>query len=285
MATIKPILKYPGAKWLIADWVISCLPATPFYIEPYCGSAAVWFTLWDAGLGWPRYAVLNDLEGEIGNLFRVMRNDLDRLCLLVTCTPWSREEYIAVRDAAAPADDPTERARRYLVQLWQGHGSGTGGRSTVAWRHQGVQGMRANVWTWKGWNALPNRLAHAAQALKCVEVETRPALDVITAYREPDVLLYVDPPYIGSTRNGSLYRHEQRDEASHVRLLDALDQHPGPVALSGYHCALYDDRLARWYATEKSTLAEKGNIRTEVLWLNPVCVERLGYGPLFQEQR
>lgn len=282
-ATIKPIAKYPGAKWLLADWIISCFPPTPFYVEPYCGSAAVWFSLWAAGLEWPRYAVLNDLEGEIGNLFRVMRDDLDRLCHIVALTPWSRAEYLTVRDTDRPADEPTERARRYLVQLWQGHGAATGGRSTVSWRHQGVKGMRANVWTWKGWNDLPERLAFAAQALKCAEIETRPALNVIAEYQAPDVLLYVDPPYVGSTRNGTLYRYEQRDEASHTALLDVLELHPGPVVLSGYHCELYDTRLAHWRAVEREALVEKGNIRTEVLWLNQACIDRLGHGPLFEE--
>lgn len=112
------------------------------------------------------------------------------------------------------------------------------------------------------------------------EIERRPAARVIAEYNDAGVLVYADPPYPLSTRNGKMYQYEMTD-ADHLTLLDALDAHPGPVVLSGYHCALYDDRLAHWSTRERRVQAEKGNTRTEVLWLNPVCVERLGYGPLW----
>jgi DNA adenine methylase len=97
------------------------------------------------------------------------------------------------------------------------------------------------------------------------------------------VLIYADPPYPLSTRSGKMYQHEMTD-ADHLTLLDALDAHPGPVVLSGYHCALYDDRLRHWSTREKQAQAEKGNTRTEVLWLNQTCIDRLGYGPMFEQE-
>jgi DNA adenine methylase len=282
---MKPILKYPGAKWRDAEWIIRHMPPTPYYLDAFCGSGAVWFTLWGMGQGWPAYAVLNDIEGEIVNLFRVLREPATRAALIegVALTPWSRAEYEANRNAPTKAahSDPIERARLYLVQLWQGHGSSTGGRSVVGWRHQGVGSMRTNTFTWQGWNALPERLAAAAHALKSAEIECRPARALIAEYAAPDVLIYADPPYLGTTRNGTFYRHEMRGALAHARLLRALRRHPGPVVLSGYRSPLYDRLLPDWRRVEKETQAEKGNTRTECLWLNPVCVERLGYGPLF----
>jgi len=286
VTTIKPILKYPGSKANMAEWIVSHMPRTPYYLDAFCGSAAVWFALWGAGAGWPTYAVLNDLEGEIAHLYCVLRKPelRDALCQVIALTPWSRSEYEEVRDAMndTPHADPIERARRYLVQLWQGHGTATGGRSVVGWRHQGLQGMRSGVHTWRGWNQMPERLMAAARALKDAEIENRPALDLIAEYAGGDVLIYADPPYHGSARNGSMYRYEMRSDAAHAALLDALDAHPGPVVLSGYHCALYDDRLRHWQTRERRVQAEKGNIRIEVLWLNQVCIDRLGNGPLFE---
>jgi len=279
---IKPILKYPGSKANIAEWIISHMPRTPYFLDAFCGSAAVWFALWQSGDGWPTYAVLNDLEGEIIHLYRVLRDPNQRaaLCDVVALTPWSREEYLSIRDSA-PSADPIERARRYLVLLWQGHGTATGGRSVQGWRHQGVKGMRTNTFTWQSWNAMPDRLVAAAQALKCAEIESRPALDLIREYAAPDVLIYADPPYLGTTRNGSLYRHEMRGALAHARLIRVLCKHPGPAVLSGYRSPLYDRMLSNWRRVERETTAEKGNTRTEVLWLNQTCIDRLGYGPLF----
>jgi len=98
-------------------------------------------------------------------------------------------------------------------------------------------------------------------------IEHRPALDVILRYNAPQVLLYVDPPYPLTIRNGAFYQHEMSD-AGHLELLETLDVHQGMVVLSGYACDLYDKKLSSWHRVEQVALAEHGNLRTEVLWLN-----------------
>lgn len=283
-ATMKPIMRYPGSKSTLAPWIVSHMPRTPYYIDLFCGSGAVWFALWE-GPNRPRYAVLNDLDGDIVNLFRVLRDPLARKRLIdgVALTPWSRVEYELHRDAPQKTAHPdaVERARLYLVQLWQGHGSGAGGRSAVGWRHQGPKGMRSGVHTWQGWGQMPERLAAAAQALLSAEIECRPARMLLREYAANDVLIYADPPYLGSVRNGTLYRHEMRSVLAHARLLRDLRRHPGPALISGYPHRMYDHMLPGWRRVTKTSQAEKGKIRTEVLWVNPTAQKHLGLGPLF----
>lgn len=120
--------------------------------------------------------------------------------------------------------------------------------------------------------------------MRFTHIEHRRALDVITENSNQNTLIYADPPYPHSTRTKRLYVEDSMTDADHALLLDALDVHPGPVVLSGYHCALYDDRLSHWHTREKQAQAEKGHTRTEVLWLNQTCVDRLGYGPMFAVQ-
>lgn len=271
--TIKPILKYPGAKWNCANWIIGHFPAHMHYVEPFFGSGAVFFNKAPA-----RHEVINDLSGDVVNLFRVIRDDGERLAALIEMTPWAREEYEL---SYQPSDDPMERARRFLIRTWQGHG----GRSTTSetpqgWRHNSMGGMLNDSFHPDRWQAVGRDVLAVARRLTMAEIERRPAARVIAEYNDAGVLVYADPPYPLSTRNGKMYQYEMTD-ADHLTLLDALDAHPGPVVLSGYHCALYDDRLAHWSTRERRVQAEKGNTRTEVLWLNPVCVERLGYGPLW----
>lgn len=86
--------------------------------------------------------------------------------------------------------------------------------------------------------------------------------------------MYVDPPYMLSTRSGALYEHEMKDEKEHVQLIEALDKHVGPVVLSGYSTPLYDGMLAHWQRVTNGSLAEKGQVRTEVLWLNAKAQRR-----------
>lgn len=247
---MRAVLKYPGAKWQIAPWIVAQMPAHTRYLEPFFGSGAVLFAKPPAA-----YEMVNDISGEVVNLFRVLREHGDALAALIEATPWAREEWEA---AAAPADDPLERARRFLTYCWQSYGRGTPEMPT---------GWRGRVGSLTAWRALPGALVLVIERLRAVQIECRPALDVITRHHAEDVLIYADPPYpLGLRRR--FYGHEMTD-AEHAALLDALDAHPGPVALSGYHCALYDERLAHWRAVEKAVVVEQGQRRTEVLWLNP----------------
>lgn len=268
--TIKPILKYPGAKWNLAEWIISHFPAHKHYVEPYFGSGAVFFNKQPAA-----HEVINDLSGDVVNLFRVIRERGEELAALIEMTPYSRQEYYESRETV---DDPLERARRFICLIWQSHASSGLLNKKGGWWHM-VTGDRY-VTPVSTWLHIPNTLRGAIQRLRSVEIECKPAIDIIKSFNSGDCLVYADPPYPLSTRAGKMYQHEMTD-ADHAQLLDTLDAHPGPVVLSGYHCALYDDRLKHWHVREKQAQAEKGDTRTEVLWLNQTCVDRLGYGPMF----
>jgi hypothetical protein len=71
-----------------------------------------------------------------------------------------------------------------------------------------------------------------------------------------------------------MYRHEM-DEAGHTRLLEKLQRLDGCVALSGYACPLYDERLHDWHRVETAAHADGARPRTEMLWLNAACWQRL----------
>ncbi len=120
-----------------------------------------------------------------------------------------------------------------------------------------------------------------AERLKNVQIENQSAEDLLKRYARKDVLVYCDPPYLLSTRSKRLYKHEMMGEDEHSRLLEQLDNHPGPVLLSGYAHPLYDDRLEHWRRETKIVKAESGRSRTEVLWINPIAAEKVGQLQLF----
>lgn len=267
---MKSVLKYPGAKWACADWIISCFPYHQHYVEPFFGSGAVFFNKIPV-----KHEVINDLNGDVVNLFRVIREHGADLAALIEMTPWAREEYGLSYE---PCDDPLERARRFIVRNQQAYAGKLSESS--GWYTQGAKALSYQTPAYK-WRGVPDRIINLIDRLRDCEIEHKPAIDVITRHAGPDVLIYADPPYVWATRNSRAYTHEMTD-ADHTDLLDVLDAHPGPVVLSSYACPLYDGRLAHWSRHMKEVQAEKGNKRTEVLWLNPICVERLGYGPLFE---
>lgn len=251
----RALFKWPGAKWQLSKWIVNHLPRHTHYVEPYAGSLAVFFSKPPA-----RHEVVNDLDDRLISFFRVCREQPETLASVLALTPWSRTEYYRSYERS---DDPIEDARRMAVRAWQAHGFKSYCRT--GWRHNGVVSVQPITGRW---STLPRGVLDAAQRLQQAEIECKPALDVIRYYNAADVLLYVDPPYVLSTRGGrKQYAHEMTD-ADHVALLDALCDHRGPVVVSGYDSVLYHERLAGWQRVTTAARADKGATRTEVLWLN-----------------
>lgn len=257
--SIPRILHYPGSKWSMAPWITSKFPPHQTYCEPFFGSGAVFFSKQRSKL-----ETINDIDGEIVNLFRIIRERPVELANAIRWTPHAREEYY---ESYNPADDDMERARRLVVRLWQGRGGKTSHRT--GWCSM----VECNgPLPGKEWIHIPEKVQVIADRLQGVQIECQPALQIIERYSRPDVLIYADPPYVHRTRTTTSYRHEMSDQ-DHVELLEALDEHPGPVLLSGYDNDLYNERLSHWHKEMQPAKAEGGASRIEVLWINPAASE------------
>lgn len=126
---------------------------------------------------------------------------------------------------------------------------------------------RERAYAVKHWNDLPELVQEMTLRLKQVQIECRPAIELIEKYSREDVCMYVDPPYVLSTRTRKQYTIEMEDH-DHEELLDILNQSKAKILLSGYDSELYNKRLRNWERMEFATTAEKGLPRTEILWMN-----------------
>ena len=82
------VLKYPGAKWGVASWVISFFPPHHSYLEPFFGSGGVFFNKNRSNI-----ETINDLDGEVINLFECIKSDPERLARDIYFTPYARASY------------------------------------------------------------------------------------------------------------------------------------------------------------------------------------------------
>ncbi len=252
---MKSLLKYPGGKWRIALWIISHFPAHKVYCEPFFGSGAVFFLKPPAGI-----ETINDVDGNVVNLFRVCRENPEELARAVALTPWSREEFVSCVDL--DISDPIERARRTLVRYHQSFA--TCNHSKFSWRNvQVASGPPCS----KQWNDLPSEVAEVCKRLKEVQIENIDALELIKRYDNPDTLLYLDPPYPLNIREKNMYKHEMSD-SQHEELLGLILKSKSKIIISSYDNDLYNDMLKNWYASEKSTTVQKGLPRTEKIYMN-----------------
>jgi DNA adenine methylase len=206
-------MPYLGGKVGLAERIIAAFPEHEHYVEPFCGSLAVLLAK-----RYVRHETVNDLDGKLMTFWRVLRDrpaDLERACAL---TPHSRAEFDATRDIPDDLDE-LELARRIWVAYTQGR---AGVRTGSGWRHDQdpaplTTSMPGRMVGYVG------RIASCAERLQRVSLECRPALDLIDRYgRHEGVLLYVDPPYLASTRVTGMYAVEMGEEPEHRELAEAL---------------------------------------------------------------
>jgi DNA adenine methylase len=250
----------------MAAWIASLLPDHGHYVEPFAGGLSVLLAKAPS-----KQETVSDLDGELMTFWRILRDRPDDLIRACALTPHSRTEHDA---AYEPAIDELETARRVWVRLTQGRG---GTLRKTGWR-QYIDPAGTGTSLPGCLDGYVDRLAAAAERLHAVSLEALPALEVIGRYgRHAGTLLYVDPPYLGSTRSFANYRHEMRGEEEHRELAAALADCTAAVVLSGYDSPLYDELYDGWHRVETAARADNasGNrARVEVLWANrPLAVE------------
>lgn len=250
------LVRYHGGKVRMADKIVGLFPSHDRYVEPFGGGGAVL-------LAKPRsrLEVYNDLDGDMVTLFRVLRDQPDKLADAIALTPFAREEH---ETAYIETDDEVERARRVLVRSHFGHGS-SGIHRATGFR---AAGMRSGTLPVHGWMTLPETIRVAAERMRGVVIERRPAIQIVQAHDGPSTVHYIDPPYLPETRDkGRDYRHEMTQQ-DHVELLEAIRKLRGAVVLSGYASELYNEALHDWRRIEITTRADRAAERTEILWCN-----------------
>lgn len=248
------ILKYPGAKWKEAKWIISHFPKHKVYCEPFFGSGGIFFNKEPAYI-----ETINDINGDIVNLFRVCRESPQELATAINLTPFARDEFC---DCYESVSLPVERARRTIVRYHQSFG--TSNSSKKSWRNvQQAGGPRCATM----WNCLPQIIIDCCERLKEAQIENIDAVELINRYNDKDTLIYCDPPYIQDLRKKNLYNCEFSDD-KHMELLTALKQNNSKIVLSGYDSVMYNAMLTGWNSTSKDTTVQMGLKRTEKLWFN-----------------
>ena len=255
-----------GGKFSHLEWLLPLLPCCHHYCEPFAGSAAVLLNRDPSPV-----ETYNDLDGEVVNFFRVLRDKKENLVEAIGLTPFSREEF-AVACSLSDSLPDLERARRFYVRARQVRTGLAQTASIGRWancKNTSRQGMSGVISRWLG---AVEALPQIAERLLRVQIENRPAIDVIKLYDSKETLFYCDPPYIHVTRGDSkAYGHEMTNE-QHAELADALNACKGRVALSNYECELMNRfyRPAKWrkFRSGEKTIHSTKGTRSEVVWTN-----------------
>lgn len=253
-----------GGKWRMSKHLLPLITEHVTYVEHFMGGAALFFKKPLSEL-----EVLNDVDGELINFFRVLRDEekFDRFWRAVAMTPYSREEF----DLALNLNgDDIERARKFFVLAMQSFSGNCQGWSAS------TTSTSKKTWAWL------NRLKHLPEfhaRLMVTQIENLDFRDSLCKYDDPWTFHYLDPPYLYKTRIAkSQYRFEM-SERDHEQMIDLILQLCGKVMLSGYRNEMYDRRLADWHRLDFEVKASahsqawfipdrKQPQRIESIWLN-----------------
>lgn len=285
------LFKYPGSKWKLAPKIVALFPTHTCYVEPFVGTGSVFFLKQPSTV-----EVLNDLDDEITNFFRVLRDPkmAEQLQRLITLTPYSRTGYNKaaheiqkrrsvrnlldrVRHGISVILDPDrrpfctieslERAQQWYLKCQCG------------FMPRGPFGYGRTLSPVGQFRSPQLKFREFSSRLSSAIIENDSALNVIRRYDSPETLFYCDPPYVLSPRDTNVYRFEMTT-ANHEKMCDILTTVAGMVILNAYPNRLYSAKLAGWHKLSfrtRMSLAIKpvNSARTENIWMNPGAYNRL----------
>ncbi len=263
----KIVFGWYGGKFSHLDWLLPLLPKCHHYCEPFAGSGAVLLNRAPSPV-----ETYNDIDGEVTNFFRVLRDQHEELIRLIALTPFSREEYYHAINASTSEVSAVERARHFYIKARQTRTGLAQTASLGRWancKDTSRAGMSGVVSRWLGG---VEALDDIAQRLLRVQIENRPAIDIIHLYDGQDTLFYCDPPYLHATRGDSKAYGFEMDEGQHREFAKVVNECRSKVAVSGYEHPFMDELFpsAKWLKTLGSdkTIHSTKDKRQEVLWTN-----------------
>jgi DNA adenine methylase len=206
-------LSYVGGKRALAKRVIEMFPQHLTYVEAFAGGAQIFFHKPPS-----KVEVLNDLDGEIVNFFRVCQSHHEELLRYSRYVLVSRKWFDLLRTTDPGMLTDVQRAARYMYLLKNAYASLIR-HPNYGWKV--VQPPGFNL------ERLPKLIENAHKRLERVQIECLPYEEVLKRYDRPATLFYLDPPYF----RRKLYRYNLED-AEFPKLADRLKNLRGKFILS-----------------------------------------------------
>lgn len=183
-----PIVPWIGGKRRLAKHILPLFPAHTCYVEPFCGAAALYFLKVPS-----KTEVINDINGELVNLYRVVKHHLEEFVRQFKWALVSRQIYKWLQDTPEETLTDIQRAARFYYLQKQAFGGKvadhTFGTSTTS-------APRFNLLR------IEEELSMAHLRLSRTLIEHLDWHQCIERYDRPHTLFYCDPPYWGTEGYG-----------------------------------------------------------------------------------
>ncbi|GAA5036699.1 hypothetical protein GCM10011506_29900 [Marivirga lumbricoides] len=256
---VRTPITYYGGKQRLVSLILSLIPDHRLYCEPFVGGAAVFFAKQPSEM-----EVINDLNGEVVNFYRVCHSDFNKLEKLIKSTPHSRQVHKETHDMLKNPEklDAVQRAWAFWVQTNMSFSARIFGGYAYERKSNGTQKRFLN-----------KKLAFTKaikDRLEMVDMECNDAITVIKSRDTEDSFFYCDPPYF----NSDMGHYKGYSEKDFEELLITLANLKGKFLLSSYPSGIlkkYSNKH-KWHTLEKSSgvsvTHQTDKVKTEVLTAN-----------------
>lgn len=232
-AQVRTPITYYGGKQMMAPAILQLIPSHKIYVELFLGGGAIYFAKEPSDM-----EVINDLNGEVINFYKILRTEYLKLNSLIQATPHSRSLY---HDAMVVYKNPhlfdeIKRAWAFWILTNQGWGSKIG-----SWGYD----IKSNKCTTTNTNKRLEFGLHLEERLSRTQIECQDAIRVLKSRDTQDTFFYIDPPYPNSNQ-GHYSGYSMQDFSE---LLDALSLIEGKFLLSSYPIDILNEYITKngWY--------------------------------------
>lgn len=253
---------YFGGKFHWIYELYEYFPTHEHFIDLFCGSMTVILNKPNSKID-----TANDINSNVTNFFKVLRNRTDELITQLKLTPVGREEY---DNCWENSGDELEDARRFYVRARQSFFGLGQQRKNKGW-HLVKKNSRSNTAeTISKWRNGIKKLNLVTEKLTSIQIENMDYKKLIPILDYESAFFYCDPPYPKESRGSyNDYTFEFTDH-DHEELANILHNIKGKVMISGYECDLLKNLYKDWTMIKLSKKANaiKSKIVQEVIWIN-----------------
>lgn len=224
---LKAAFAWIGGKSKLADDIVSMFPEHQLYVEVFGGALNVLYRK-QAPKTSRQAEVVNDINGELINLHRVIRTNPQSLSTYLNRLLVSREIFSDILSGRIRPTNNIERAAFYYYLLSQSFGS-KGTTFAMNAKSRRPKDIYKDFGKW-------------SRRLKFVTIENMSFEKLIRTYDKEDAFFYCDPPYVSTE---SYYQHTGGfGEAEHRKLSEQLHGIKGKFLLSYNDCSLVRELYA-----------------------------------------